>query len=257
MAAATLGACVVTTLERIQYAELQTTWQTPRGRVAVLTIRHGTNDWNTVNATMGDNDEYGLRDLHLEGLAIDIGAYVGSVSIALALDNPSLRVVAVEAIGENAELCRRNAEQNGVADRVTVIHAAAAAPGVTTADVFWRAQGTTTAEHHAFVGNSTLVYEHGDANHETETVACVDLVGVILGAWGGTVGPASFLKIDCEGCEWGFLLHHGIANVPRIHGEWHPVQGHVREDILRLLPDHEVVFSGPEGGPGGFVAVRR
>jgi hypothetical protein len=66
------------TLERIQYPELQTFWQTPRGRPCTLTIRQGTNDWNTVNATMGANDEYGLRGLHLEGLALDIGAYVGS-----------------------------------------------------------------------------------------------------------------------------------------------------------------------------------
>jgi FkbM family methyltransferase len=244
------------TLERIQYPELQTFWQTPRGRPCTLTIRQGTNDWNTVNATMGANDEYGLRGLHLEGLALDIGAYVGSVSIALALDNPGLRVVAVEAIGENADLIRRNAEQNGVADRVTVIHAAAAAPGVTTADVFWRGQGTENAEHHAFVGNSTLVYEHGDQNHETETVACVDL-------WSLTVPqtsryePLSFMKIDCEGCEWGVLTDPTVSEVPRIHGEWHNVLGKSQADLVALLPDHEVTFSGPEGGPGGFVAVRR
>ena len=241
------------TLQRIEYAERTTSWRTPRGREALLVIRDNTSDWNTVSSVM-THDEYELRPLTLDGLAIDVGAHIGAVSIALALDNPDLRVVAVEAIEENADLVRRNVALNGLGDRVTVLHRAAAAPGVETADVFWRAQGNETVEHHAFIGNSTLVYEHGDTGHETATVACVSLTAVMARE---DARSASFLKIDCEGCEWSFLQDPAVARIARIHGEWHNVHGHVREDVLALLPDHEVTFSGPVGGPGGFVAVRR
>ena len=241
------------TLERIQYREVQAAWRTPRGRPCTFVIREGTNDWNTQNAILAA-DEYGLRDLHLDGLAVDIGAYLGGVAIALALDNPDLRVVAVEAIGENADLVSRNAELNGVADRVTVLHRAAAEPGFASVDVFWRAQGNAAVEHHAFVGNSTLIYEHGDIGHETETVACVSLAGIRSRA---DDAPIAFLKIDCEGCEWSVLQDPEASDIPLIHGEWHNVHGHTRADLVALLPDHDVTFSGPVDGPGGFVAVRR
>ena len=36
---------------------------TPRGVQVLMTIREGTNDWNTLNACMTE-DEYGLRDWH-------------------------------------------------------------------------------------------------------------------------------------------------------------------------------------------------
>ena len=240
----------VNTLPRIEYPERQVVGKTPRGNDVVIWIRDNTSDWNTVYSVMTE-DEYELAKLPLlAGLAVDVGAHLGSVSVALAIDNPELRVIAIEAIGENADLIRRNAAENHVEDRVEVWNLAASAPGIKTADVFWRAQGSETVEHHAFIGNSDLVYSHGDAGHETETISCVNF---------GQIGePVTFMKIDCEGCEWGFLSDPGIKDVARIHGEWHPVNGHVQSDIVDLLsPSHDVTLTGPEAGPGGFVAVRR
>jgi len=244
------------TLARIEYPKVTTVWRTPKGHEAVLNIREGTTDWNTVNSIM-TADEYGLKELTMTGLALDVGAHIGAWAIAAALDNPELRVLAIEAIGENAELAAENAYLSGVGDRVEVVHNAAAAPGVETADVFWRAQGTESFEHHAFIGNSSLVYDHGDTNHETETVACVALGDVIRGAH-ESGEELSFIKIDCEGCEWGFLTDPAIQYVEGIIGEWHPTGGHTGADIVALLVDtHDVTLSGPVEGPGGFVAVRR
>lgn len=239
------------TLARVEYREVTGSWVTPKGRRSTFTYREDTSDWNTISSCL-THDEYGLAERDLTGLAIDIGAYVGSVTIPLLLDNRDLRVVAVEALQENADLIARNAEANGVADRLTLICGAAASPDDKSADVFWRAQGTEMVEHHAFIGNSSLVYAHGDQNHETATVACYSL-SALLG-----YGDAAFLKIDCEGCEWSFLTDPAISRVETIVGEWHPVNGHQREDVLGLLgATHDVEFSGPIEGPGGFTAVRR
>lgn len=241
----------MTVQARIDYREVTDTWTTPGGHPATFTYRSDTSDWNTISSIL-THDEYGFRGYDLAGLAIDVGAHIGGATIPLLLDNPELRVVAIEAIAENADLVQRNAEANGVADRLTLICGAAAGPGTQTADVFWRAQGSETVEHHAFIGNSDLVYAHGDAGHETATVACHSL-GSILGD-----EEATLVKIDCEGCEWSFLTDPAVANVETIVGEWHPVLGHERGDILDLLSaTHAVVFSGLVEGPGAFQAVRK
>src|SRR3990167_7664082 len=80
-------------------------------------LREGTNDWNTLNASMTE-DEYGLRGLELSGIAIDIGGYLGTVAIGLLLDHPDLVVHCVEPIPENVDLIRKNADINGVTGRL-------------------------------------------------------------------------------------------------------------------------------------------
>jgi FkbM family methyltransferase len=239
------------TLARVEYATAQATFVTPRGRLVDFAYRLDTSDWNTISSVMQPHDEYGLAGVRASGLALDVGAHIGAVTIALAMDNPELHVIAVEAIGENATLARENVERNGLGDRVNVMHLAAAAPDIESTSVMWRGQGSESAEHHAFIGNSTLVYDNLATAHESETVGCVSL-GMLLGP-----GSCSILKIDCEGCEWGFLSDPAIARVERIVGEWHPTGGHVQHDIRDALADtHDVTFSGPVEGPGGFVAVR-
>jgi tRNA G46 methylase TrmB len=89
-------------------------FRTPRGRAASLYVREGTADHNNVYSCLNE-DEYRLTDLDLgEGVALDIGAHIGGVTIALALDNPQAHIIAVEALGANVEVLRANVETNGV-----------------------------------------------------------------------------------------------------------------------------------------------
>lgn len=229
--------------------------------------RENTNDWNTITASMTE-DEYNLASLpKLSGAAIDIGAYIGSVAIGLALDNPDLRVFCIEPVPGNAELIRQNIEINKVRDRVTVIEAAAGGPTDTETIVDWGYIGEPHLEHHAFVGNTGLVYEYGSNptyQHQTTVARCYSLTSLLKEAG---VNRLDLLKIDCEGCEWCVLSDPATDRIDIIVGEWHnmainvPSRPDLRipcpETISRLLPNHNIEFSGPELGPGEFFAIHR
>jgi len=136
--------------------------------------------------------------------------------------------------------------------RLVVLDAAAGGPDDISTVVSYGYRGEPHLEHHAFVGNTTLVYEYPDSHdHDERAVACVSL---------GSLGPIDFLKIDCEGCEWSVLTDPAVSEIPRIHGEWHPTPkwgAGGKAEIIRLLsPTHDLMFSGPEAGPGGFTAGR-
>lgn len=219
---------------------------TPHGNYVQLNVRTGTNDHNTVNSCLNE-DEYGLRRLTLSGKALDVGAHIGSVAIALAVDFPDLEIIALEAVPPNCELIRLNLALNGLSQRVTVLKGAACKPRQKLQKVAYGYRGSVLAEHHAFIGNATLV--SASVDHDVASVLCHSLAEFV---------PLDFLKIDCEGGEWAFLRGPALAQVARIHGEWHPTEGHVQADMLAVLsPTHDVTFSGPIEGPGGFVAVRK
>ena len=59
----------------------------------------------------------------------DVGAGTGAVGLAVGNVAPGCRIVLVERTAELADLGRRNAEANGMADRVTVIEADVLASG--------------------------------------------------------------------------------------------------------------------------------
>ena len=232
-------------------------FRSPRGAPLRFHYRLGTNDWNTLNASATE-DEYQLRDLPpLVGWALDIGGYLGSVAIGLAVDNPDLRVLCVEPVPENVLLIGANIDANGLAGRVDVISAAMAAPEVPTTTVRYRYRGSELADHHAFVGNISLIEGTGAAYipHDEQTVACYSIGGI---AAAYAVERFALVKIDCEGCEWSALQDPAVALVDRFVGEWHPTAGHTQADLLALLaPTHDVTWDGPyPQGPQGFVAVR-
>ncbi len=234
------------------YAKALGTWRTSRGASAVFEYREDTNDWNCINACVTE-DEYQLGPLALSGWAFDIGAHLGGVAIALALDNPSLRVVAVEPVPENAELCRANVERNHLAGRVEVIHGAIGSPGQAAITVCYGYSHSESTRHHTFIG-AVRSAGHGEMPHRECQVtgyslaALVNLVG----------GLPSFVKMDCEGGEWAAFMDPITVGLPRIHGEWHATEGHTRADLECLfVATHELSFQGPEAGPGGFTAVRR
>lgn len=241
------------------YAHARGAFRTPKGRPVTMVFRLDSSDWNTINAVMGANDEYQLARLDLDGVAVDIGSHVGAVAIALLLDNPALRAVAVEPVPGNADLIDTNAELNGVSDRLTVVRGAAGPAGLTTSEIRFGFVGDPNLEHHAFIGNSSLAYDTGgDTPHESLTVQTYGLAALLDLH---DIDTADFLKIDCEGGEWPFFdaPEDDLRRLPFIVGEAHPVRGHSAKDIRDLLgATHTVTLNGPNQDPGpcGFEAVR-
>ena len=216
-------------------------WTTPSGHAATMEFREGTNDWNVLSSVNRPGNEYDLPT-GLAGWALDIGAHLGGVSIALALDNPELRVLAVEPQPDNLRLLHLNIGYNSLTDRITVVDGVAGTDPLVT----YGGHGQS-AEHHAFIGNNewSLVA----SGSETISARCYSLSGLMRRIRAQSI---AFMKIDCEGCEWSFLADPAIGKVSRISGEWHPPG--IAERLSKLLdPTHVVTFIGDHG----FAAVLR
>ena len=242
----------------IVFDEADARFMTPGGHEVEFRYRKGTNDWNTIWSCLNE-DEYGLRGLSLSGVAFDIGAHVGSVAVALALDHPDLHVVAVEPVEDNRRLIELNARQNHA--RVTIVPAAAGGPDETVTRLHVNFRGTEHAWHHGFIGTTEngneAVAENWRLGSDHDILEVPTVSASSLAAEYGT---PSIVKLDCEGAEYAFFRDRTVDDWPLLVGEWHnvPHGGRLRSDradFAALLPRHRIEFSGAVEGPGGFRAV--
>lgn len=218
--------------------------------------RDGTTDADAVYAL--HDDEYRLAGRHLAGTAIDIGAHIGTISIFLARTYPDLRVVAVEAVPDNAEILRTNVAHFGLGERVTVIEAWAGGPGDISGQCHYgyrkgEAETDGYISAHRFVGNT---WGASRAPAHSIDVPAVSLASLIE-----RLGDVTLLKIDCEGCEWRFLDTPAVASVETIVGEYHGGITGIEDPQARIVEllgaTHEVEIRTPEEVVGLFEAVRR
>ena len=241
------------------------TFQTPNGRSLQLMIRGDTNDAAMANAILS-TDEYRLKGLDLSGWALDIGSHIGTVGIALAVDNPELSVICVEPVPDNADLIRQSIAANDLGGRVFVEEAAAGAIGQATASCIYN---FTDSDWHdkpgihdsRYIGN---IWRDNDNPVGTRIDAPVvtipglaekyiwKLGGIDVSAFGGEA--FRFCKIDCEGCVWSFFSS-GAGLIQEIIGEWHD---RPFIEMVDLIGDtHEVEVLDDKVGIGLFRAVRR
>jgi FkbM family methyltransferase len=227
--------------------------RTPRGARATFHCRQGTADWEVIEATLA-GDEYGIGGLSLSGWALDLGAYIGSVAVALALDNPALHVLAVEPVPENVRLCQTNVRRNGVGARVRVIRGAVGPPGASRLRIRYRHADSEHGAHYHFVAHSgPLADGTGAAATEVE-VPCYSL-GALVALAGVIPG---FVKIDCEGGEWAALTDATTALLPRLHGEWHERPGHDVADLEAVFAaSHQLQMRRVSPRRGLFIATKQ
>jgi len=225
-------------------------------------FRDDTNDWNTLTASITE-DEYNLASLNLTGHAIDVGGYLGSVGICLAIDNPSLTVTIVEPVPDNYELIRTNVALNGLEDRVDVIHGAVGPASLKKTTIHYGFRGSETATHHAFVGNASLLTRDQIGPDNCPSTMPHDHVEAKVYTLKSLL-PADFIKIDCEGGEWTFMAKAPTTKVAQWVGEMHPIPEHVegepgslRREFEALLPGYSFTWGDqPIGGAAEFRAVR-
>jgi len=214
----------------------------PHGRDILFAHREGTNDLSAIGATNTlwgfSGNEYLLRDAHdLTGWAIDIGAHVGSVAFALAVDYPALRILAVEPLAENCAMMQETKALNHITN-VEIIEAAAGDKVRKSVPI---AYGWTQAESldDEYVQNGRFI--GGMLSDPSGTFAHPP--GVSLSSLLKTyrIDRVRWLKIDCEGCEWAFLRSPDIGRVDEIIGEYH--FGSKMDGIHALLDaTHDVSF---------------
>jgi FkbM family methyltransferase len=226
------------------------TFTTPNGNAMTLFVREDTNDAALATGILSE-DEYRLKGRHLFGWALDIGAHIGTVAIALAVDHPGLRVIAVEPVPDNADLIRFAVAANGLTERVFVEESGAAGAGATKVDVrFNFATGEADAGYvheNRYVGNIW----GPDAQAEVVAAKAVTLSDLMTRY---LVGTFALVKVDCEGCEWDFLTAD-MSAVMEIIGEWHSAPFSRLRRLLRAT--HEVELVNDHGGIGIFQAFRR
>lgn len=226
----------------------------PRGRPFTLWHRDGTTDLATIGSTWELwgvlHDEYGLGTIHSDGVMLDVGAHIGSVCIAFLVDNPEAYAIAVEPLPENIEVLRRNADAAGVADRLTIIVAAAGESGIPTTIRYG-------PDVHRYIGNI------GGSKGPKVIVPTVGLLELfderhMLPFIDKAPRPIAFLKVDCEGGEWDLFRYArkgDLQQIPVILGEYH---GRGPDELHQLLDaTHDVTILREEDQTGLFRAVLR
>jgi len=223
--------------------------------------REDSSDLSVINST-AIHDEYDLHELPpLDGWALDVGAHIGSVCIPLALDHPSLTVLAIEALADNVEMLEKNVTDNGLEGRVLVLHRAIGDfDGPTSVwSRFKNIEGVADPYlyDNRFIGN---IYnkpgKHPEAEYHTEEVESITL-STLLDGYGIT--EVAFTKTDCEGGEWALLEDPAVDRLRYIVGEYHD---RTENDLYETLHATHEVTTWPaaeehDAGIGLFMAVTR
>jgi FkbM family methyltransferase len=159
---------------------------------------------------------------------IDVGAHIGSFAVNLAVRNPGTTVECYEPSPESAKYLRRNVEQNGLHDRITVHEAALAA------EAGWALlddnsggsvhNGLMQAEHRLVEGDDAL----GARGAVKVTTTTFDQ------AVAAAPAAVDLVKMDCEGGEYGLVYASSPSSwrsVQRVVLEYHPVAGESWDEL--------------------------
>ena len=185
------------------------------GRVVRLRDVHGS-PWAANVLDEFARGMYGIADLTFApgDVAVDVGAHIGGVSVLLATLHPEIRIVAYEPSASNFEMLCANLKENGITN-VTPVRQAVTGE---------RGELTLTWAAHATAGSAVGLSEASRRAREavgwsSETVQCVTLDDVFAAH---DIDRCAWLKLDCEGAEWGIMANTGVLErIDRIALELH------------------------------------
>ncbi|HUS21491.1 MAG TPA: FkbM family methyltransferase [Aeromicrobium sp.] len=171
------------------------------------------------------DDTYGLpwftTGLRAAPTVLDIGAHIGSFSLAVCRLRSDAVVAAFEASATTASFLQHNVNVNGLAEQVQVFNVAVAS-----------VSGTVE-----FVDNGSGSVHNGMVSPERAAPTRVPSVTFVEAA--ARVGERiDLVKIDAEGAEYDFILAsdpRDWAGVHRIVMEHHNVGGHHWDELERFF----------------------
>lgn len=199
------------------------------------------------------DDCYRLRDLlaPLQGRplhVLDIGAHVGSFATHVAALHRQAHVECYEPSRNTVAYLRRNAAQNGVADRITV-HEAALSDEEGTALLDDNDLGSV---HNGLIRDERRLVEGNDALAERHAAEVVTTT--FDRAVAASPAPPQLVKMDCEGGEYALVYAsspESWASVQLVVLEYHPVPGESWDTLRGWFEDVGfAVFRLESGRPG-------
>lgn len=175
---------------------------TPWGATIKADYREDTNDWNTLTSCLTE-DEYQVQQLPKDGTAIDVGAHIGAVTMALA--SKGWRVIAAEILPENLGLLKINLEINKFnSDTASIVAKAVTDKDGEEIPAYYVDTSSETGNAHRFIG-STNARSGGDPHlfNGREVIVPTTTLEQIFKDF--NLKKVDFLKVDIEGGEWDMI----------------------------------------------------
>ncbi len=153
---------------------------------------------------------------------VDIGANIGVFSLQAC--QAGATVTAYEPMADTCKVMQANVNANGMSDRIAVVR-----KGV--------AQDSGSRE--IFLGNrnhsmSCSFFPHENTSADSVTIQTIAFADVLAAHT-----RIDFLKIDCEGAEFEFLVPGcNLSNVDRIVLEYHEITPEFRKGTLEAVLRH-------------------
>ena len=163
-----------------------------------------------------NNNEYDFNIDFKEGdIVIDIGAYVGMVSILLAKKFPFLKIYSFEPLKENYDNFIKNIELNNIPKGVIIAENKAVTKDgrlITMSINSANKDGSSTTDVISI--NSIMTKE----NSQVESITLEEIFNKY------NINKLKLLKIDCEGSEYEILYNTDtnlLKNIENLRGEFH------------------------------------
>lgn len=188
------------------------------GKKIVCGLREGTADFDAVQAAAVE-DEYNLKSILFEDgdIIIDVGAHIGSVSLALATLDKKLKVYSYEPLPENVDLLKKNVFMNGLGNVFPFLFAVGGKEGKL--KIHYGNEDTESGKVHHFIGNPNAVPWKGFYLADTITLEKIFL--------DNKIERCKLLKLDPEGEELNILALTPLEilkKIDHIVGEHHFVK---------------------------------
>lgn len=171
---------------------------------------------------------------NISGVAVDIGANIGAFSV---VNHENFdKIISFEPASQTFERCK---EQTSSFDNVSVYQYA----------VGKHSGDTVKLRHYKdafYSGNATTLDDpkwYNDSDYEeVETISLEDIYTKF------NLNKINYLKIDCEGGEYDFLMKKDISNIDYIAIEIHIQLGNKGKELLEYLKQtHDVISHHGDG----------